>query len=332
VDYFSPGLREFGRKICRGIARLRISVRSRELAKAEAELGLLGWQQADYDEDTQRQVQEIYAVEQEQSRLTNEAAALYTEVRLEQSRRETVRKEFEDEKQKLQAAEKKVLDMRPQVERQLAEKRKVEPNFEKKIPALDRELRDVQKRYAALLAVEQHTAASRNEMILLRERSVAIPNEKSDLRTQHLRAASEIRALETILEQEESEIAALHQQVKELEHRWSETDHEIQAGIRNREKKKEAIEKRIQALESAKFDPYKRIGRVLADNQIAPLNQPEALRKVHTLRFRIAELQQKISDSEAATAQEAGQLMQASMMLWVGIVVVVVVILLAALT
>ncbi len=332
MDYFSPGLREFARIGSRAAARFRISTRSRELSKAEAQLGLLGWQQADYDVDTQRQVQEIYAVEQEQSKLTNQAAALFTEVRLQQTKRETARKEHEEERQKLEAAERKLREARLPLERQLAEKQKVEPNFEKRIPALDRELRDVQKRYSELLGMETHTAASRNELILLRERSVAIPNEKSDLRTQHLRTASEIRALESALESGEAEIAATHQKIRTNEAQWAEQDREIHQGIREREKKKEGIEKRIQELENAKFDPYKRIGQVLADNQIAPLNQPEALRKVHTLRFRIAEQQQRIADSQAATAAEAGPLVRTSMFLWAGIAAGTIVVLIAALT
>lgn len=305
-------------------------MRSRDLEKAEAELGLLGWQQADYDEETQRQVQEIYAVEQEQSRLTNEAAGLFTEIRLQQTKRDSERKAYEEERQKLEAGERKFREAIPPIEKQLAEKQKVEPNFEKRIPALDRELRDVQKRYAALLAQEQHTAATRNEMILLRERSVAIPNEKSDLRTLHLRTVTEIRSLESALAHEEAGASRLHQELKALEARWVEREHEIQGEIRSREKRKEAIEKRIQDLENEKFAPYKRIGKVLADNQIAPLNQPEALRKVHTLRFRIAELQQKIADSEAVTALEDKSLLQTSLLLWVGIVVAVLVILVAA--
>ena len=307
-------------------------MRSRDLEKAETELGLLGWQQADYDEETQRQVQEIYAVEQEQSRLTNEAAGLFTEIRLQQTKRDTERKAYEEERQKLEAAERKIRDGIPAIEKQLVEKRKVEPNFEKRIPALDRELRDVQKRYAVLLSQEQHTAATRNEMILLRERSVAIPNEKSDLRTLHLRTVTDIRTLESSLEHEEGEAAKTHHAVKALETAWSAREHEFHAEIRAREKKKEEIEQRIQDLENAKFDPYKRIGRVLADNQIAPLNQPEALRKVHTLRFRIAELQQKIADSEAATGQEDKSLLQTSLLLCLGIGVAVVVILVTALT
>lgn len=309
-----------------------MALRARDLGAAETQLGLLGWQQADYDADTQRQVQEIYAVEQEQSRLTNEAAGLFSEISQQQLKREAARKEYEDERQKLEAEGRKARETRPSIERQLIEKRKVEPNFEKRIPALDRELRDVQKRYAALLSAEHHSAASRNELILLRERSVAIPNEKSDLRTLHLRTVSEIKALESALEEVEAETVALQQKIKVLEAHWSEADHELQAGIRNQEKRKEGIEKRIQDLENAKFDPYKRIGQVLADHQIAPLNQPEALRKVHTLRFRIAELQQRISESEAATAQEDPALIRISLFLWAGIGLGILLVLVAALT
>jgi hypothetical protein len=54
VDYFSPGAREIARILGRVLNRLRMLAQRRRLARAETELGLLGWQQADYDEDTQR--------------------------------------------------------------------------------------------------------------------------------------------------------------------------------------------------------------------------------------------------------------------------------------
>ena len=76
MDYFSPGPRELARKLNRQTARRRLAAINRALAAAETELGLLGWQQADYDADTQRQVREIQSVEKEQTRLTNEAASV----------------------------------------------------------------------------------------------------------------------------------------------------------------------------------------------------------------------------------------------------------------
>jgi hypothetical protein len=57
-----------------GRASLAIARRAKHLAKAETQLGLLGWQQADFDEETQREVDKIMNVEREQARLTNEGA------------------------------------------------------------------------------------------------------------------------------------------------------------------------------------------------------------------------------------------------------------------
>ena len=181
----------------------------RELAKAETELGLLGWQQADYDDETQRQVEAIQHVEREQSRLTNEAAALGNEIRQLQAEREVGRKQYEEQCRAIEAERKQVLAPHDQIERQLVEKRKIEPNFEKRIPELDRELREVQRRYKELLSVPRETLQVRQELIHLRERSVAIPNEKSDLRTQHLRTVSEIRALEVALQRESEAVTFL---------------------------------------------------------------------------------------------------------------------------
>ena len=196
MDYFSPGAREAGRRVRRAYGRARLWRDRRRLAKAEAELGLLGWQQADFDDETQQQVEAIQNVEREQSRLMNAAAEHATTVRTRRGELESAQRAWQEKRRELAAEEKRCREPRAELERQLAERRRVEPNFERRMPELDRELREVMRLVTELLRTEPQTAKIRQELLRVRERSIAIPNEKSDLRTQHLRTVSEIRRLE----------------------------------------------------------------------------------------------------------------------------------------
>ncbi len=146
--------------------------------------------------------------EREQSRHLNQAAETAGAIRQLIVERDAARREHEERTKQLAAEARKAEDARAQIERQFEARRQVEPTFERRIPELDRELREVNKLYAQLLQIEKQTAQTRQELIKLRERIVAIPNEKSDLRTQHLRAVTEARVLEERLAQQVKTVTA----------------------------------------------------------------------------------------------------------------------------
>ncbi|HYR58294.1 MAG TPA: hypothetical protein VEO95_06690, partial [Chthoniobacteraceae bacterium] len=97
------------------------------MTKAETALGLLGWQQAEFDPQTQAEVDKINAYEREQSRLTNESAGLAKELRELRVEREAARKEFQERRRALAAERAGIGLNHPAIEKQLAEKRKTEP-------------------------------------------------------------------------------------------------------------------------------------------------------------------------------------------------------------
>jgi chromosome segregation ATPase len=316
VDYFSPGLRELSRKCGRQIDRLRLVAERRKLDRAETELGLLGWQQADYDRETQREVEKIQNYEREQSRLTNESAEIGRVVGECQARREAARKEFESLRKQFQAERHVIAEPLDRIEKQLVGLRKQEPAYERRIPELDRELRLVNESYTQLLTSEVQSAQLRDDLIRLRERTVAIPNEKADLRTQHLRIVSEIKMLETRLARAQTTMATLDKQAHELEAQFAEADREILAEIRAHQREKARVEKEIDALERAKANPYQQIGRVLADNDLAPMNQPNALEKVRRHRTAMHDLRLRIQESFAVSRAIDPTLVRTSYLLW----------------
>ncbi len=331
MDYFSPAPREFIRKLIRLTAHRRLAALQEQQAKAESDLGLLGWQQADYDPETQRQVQEIHDVEREQTRLTNEAAALASEIRECQAAKASAIKLHEETKRQLDAERRRIREPYETIERQLADKRKIEPNFVRRIPDLDRELRDVQKTYAELLTQTPQTPQVRQELIRLRDRTVAIPNEKSDLRIQHLRTVSEIRALEEALNDQKPAVDSIDERCRKHDAEWAMQESELTSKISHLETVKTDVETQVNALENAKLNPYQKIGQVLADNNIAPVNQPHALDKVKRLRFDAGEVLQRILESEARTAAESPQAVKISLMIWGAILLGIVVVIVAAL-
>ena len=95
-------------------------------------------------------------------------------------------------------------------------------------------------------------------------------------------------------------LEALVAKRKEFEKRDQELDDEVA----DLQRKKRKVEKQVDALEKSKSDPYREIGRALADQKIEPLNQPEALTVVLQQRKKIVGIEAAIAVSLAASAAE----------------------------
>ena len=330
MNYFTPGLREIARKLSRQRHRLRMWFARRELTKAETALGLLGWQQAEFDPQTQAEVDKINAYEREQSRLTNESAGLAKELRELRVEREAARKAFDEQRRGLESQRANTGVDHPSIEVKLAEMRKVEPTFERRMPELDRELRNINRLYSELITAPNQTPHSKAEIMRLRERTVTIANEKADLRNQHLRAVTELRGYESQLERDRETMAGFDKQLRDLQAQFDAADGRLSGEIKTRERDKARIEKEINAIETAKSNPYLQIGRVLADCDVAPMNQPGALDKVKRLRGRLVELAHLISLSFDSSAMQDRETVRLSMIMWGVIAFIALLLILAA--
>lgn len=327
MDYVQPGLREIGRQAARLLLRARLALARRRRAKALTQLGLLGWQGADFDPETQRQVDEIQNVEREQSRHLNDAATHSQAVRRLMGEREQARRTHQEARKEIEAELKRANEKKALLERQVAEKRKVEPKFQQRIPELDRELRETNKLYSELLVMEKQTPQTKQEIIRLRERIVAIPNEKNDLRTSHLRSVTELRTLEENLARQVEFVAAVQQRITYAESQWEAADAALVASIKAAEKEKAAAERQYAALENAKDNPYQRIGEVLSGSGLGPINQPEVLEKVREVDVEVALLEGQILDSQAATGNEDPAALKMSLVLWGAVALLVLIVL-----
>ncbi len=316
MNYFKPGFREVSRKFGRQLTRLQILAERRKLAKAETELGLLGWQQAEFDLETQRQVDKLKNYEREQSRLINESAAFGQTIRSLREKREAARRFFEEERRRLLAEQATQREPLERLRKQLLVYRKQEPQYQRRIPELDRELREVQRLYTECLALQNPSAQVREDLARLRERTVAIPNEKADLRTQHMRMASEIKALEAQIEKNSGRVEELDTTIKDLETAFETQDRDTATEIRANERGKAKIDREIDTLDEAKANPYRQIGRVLADSGLAPMNQPHALDNVRRYREGIDLLDAKIQISLGLSSEVNPTQLQSSYHAW----------------
>jgi len=75
------------------------------------------------------------------------------------------------------------------------------------------------------------------------------------------------------------------------------------------QQEKNGVERRLSELDHSKGNEFLIVGRCLADAQIPPMNQPQALQKVLDLRATVAKLEESIAASLAwSEAQDADEL------------------------
>jgi chromosome segregation ATPase len=263
----------------------------RKLVKLETALGLLGWQQADYQGETQEHVQRLTDFEREESRLTNESAEIGMEIRQIEEERSTLEREFEEAQARALAAAQPTAADATALEEQAAAKRKEHKELAARLAVLDRELRDTEREYREL--VIQATPQSQDEVLRLRKVIRALPRERAEWQTKLDGAGEQLAAMETLLEA-----------LRDAHGRFEKKDRELADEIAARLRKKQKVEKQIDAVEKSKADPYLEIGRALADHNVSPLNQPEALKAVHAQRLVVAGREFEIAASTEASRQE----------------------------
>ncbi len=284
--------------------------------RAEVQLGLLGWQQAEFDEETQREVDQIQKFESAQARLSNESAALAKALTALAEQRATAQAAFTEKRSAHDAAVRTEREAGAHIESEIAAARGQAPALEARVPELERELREVTRIYQELLKVEEQTPLVRDDQARVRERTVAIPGEIGELQTRRARIDAEVEALTRSLEQTRSRETDAKAALAKLNSEHEDWDRVMQNEIKIKEREKAWIEKESDALEGAKTNPYQRIGQVLADNHLAPMNQPQALEAVRAARLRIQELEYDVAKSHADSEREDRTLVQHSLILW----------------
>lgn len=330
MNLFLPALRELARIYDRQIGRASLWLARRRLARTETDLGLLGWQQADFEGEAQRHIDQLRNVEREQARQTNASAALGLAIQQGQEKREAGKKQYAGARTVLEAEWQAAAEPVETAERHLAARRKTDVDFDGLLASLERELAEVTARQAELRAAASMTPAMHAELTRLRERAVAIPNAQADLRLRRAQSVNDIRALEETLARSRPVLAAATERLHALDEQFARSDGTLERQIAGRKREKEAIEAQIENLEKAKNNPYRQIGQVLADSGIAPMNQPGALAAVQKARRIVARIVREIAASHEASGREDRAALQKSWGLWAGAAAVIALVLLLA--
>jgi len=330
MDYFSPGFRELIRLARRTWARGQVFLARRNLREAETQLGLLGWQQADFDLETQRQVDAIQNVEREQGALTNRVAELAREIQTLAAERARVRAELEQQRATLEADRTSTRAPLTEIDRLLGSVRDRGPIIERNLAGLDREERETNELYNKLIVTNPQPPEMRDDILKLRDRLLAIGHERNDLKASAANTAEELQKREQERQSIEEKSAGFDRQLRELKAAAEQCDSEFATRAKDLEKEKARNDGTIHRLEHAKLDPYREIGRVLADSGVSPLNQPEAFSRVIDLRKSITTAEEAITASLAETAQENAELLRVSLGIW-GVLIVGLLLVLGAL-
>jgi len=304
VNYFAPGLRELTRKLHRLDCRLRLWWQRRVLARLEGRLGWLGWQQADFDPSTQAHVNRITGFERAQAELTNSSAVIGQALQQLEERRKAEGAAFEKERADRAEARGRLSRPVEESEKALAAIRREQTDLEQRIAALDREAATIEDKYRALLVRETRSPALEAEIREIQQRLIAIPREKRA-------TAEKLADVLSARSRCESELADRRAALSVETEAWSVLEKTHQAGdealtkdIAARKREKQKIERKIEQLEKAKTQPYREIGRALADQQIEPINQPEALDAVFAQREKIAAREAQLAASAGESAGE----------------------------
>ena len=287
----------------------------RQLAEAETHLGVLGWQQAEFDPQTQNEVKKITHCEREQARLTNESAVLAKTIEEIEVARDQAAKRFAEQRVPI---DERLRAVRDEVAKTAGDIEKVSgqlPGFERRAAELDRELREVTRLHASLMKTDSDTHEVRAEQARMRDRTMAIPGEIAEIQTRRARVQAEIDALEKERGQSAERERALARELGELEAAHAKQHRESDESIREKRRQRARVEKDSARIEREKANPYLEIGRVLADSGVGPMNQPQALDDVNAKRLAVQELEAGIANLGSVSAAEDATLVRHSLIL-----------------
>jgi chromosome segregation ATPase len=305
VHFIQTGVRDLRRRADRQRLRVVVWLRARSLQHAEIELGWLGWEQADFfDPEMEAEVDRIRVFEKEQAELVNAGADLADRIRETEEQREAAK----------QALEKTIADSETErapleAERATAAaavrtKRDARGKFARHAEDLPRLQAALEMCYEELSFIEPKDAATLTDLARIREERARADRELREVQMSHGLLGDEIAALEQSIAELDQRLGVYYAAEREARSKFERIDAEHAERIGDAEQERAESAKEITALDSKKTDPYRRLGQCLADNNIPPRNQPDALLHVHELRSQIADAAEGIRRLSAESAAE----------------------------
>jgi chromosome segregation ATPase len=309
VSWFQTGARETGRKLDRLKNRVALVLERRRVRKAEIQLGWLGWQQADFlAQDIQEQVRKLHEVEQEQARLINAGAELAEHIRALQTEREDLGKKYDEAARETAAARQSLAGARAAVQARLSENEKRAAIFEQNLAEMRTQREPLSAEVRDLPPPAAHDIKQQSERLRVTDRLAKIGNEIAELERRRSELQTEARAIRQELATHDERLSALDKKGAQDEAAFKADDRKRLDEIRTSERERARLQKRADLLDREKSQPFLLIGQCLADNEIAPLNQPQALEDVRDTRIRehalMARIEQSAQESRQADVHE----------------------------
>lgn len=300
------GIRDLrGRLQTAWLCVLRLQVR-RDLSQAEAELGYLAWEQADfYGEEVIAAVKKIQEFEETQAALQNTSAEL---AKRKAALDEDLASEnaAHDRAQASLAAERAPIAAALQVaETALRQKQEIVARFERAIAEIAATEKKLQAQSLAYLKITQPTLQIRTEAREICDELTGLSVERSLVETDREHAAAEAANTEAVITRLKGELQRIDAASSAARDNLAQAIRRIAAERRQADREAKKSLHRMSHLDRKKRQPYRFIGACLADHAIFPLNQPAVLAKVNALRQRNRDLTNTLAHLRASRATTA---------------------------
>ncbi|MGC3991340.1 MAG: hypothetical protein QM796_16990 [Chthoniobacteraceae bacterium] len=309
MNWFTLGCQEVRQKAFRLSWRITRRLDERRLVKAETTLGELGWQQADFPEHVEETIGNLHRIESEQAELFNRSADLAGEMTAAQKERDDKRAAYD------RARATVVTEMQPHLTAREKEEQARVPlqHLTTALREQQPELREQERDYRR--QIENLVNQPLSGMDLMQERQRLLDLHQATLSSISAahdgmeKACADIRVHDEAIARINPIIAALQQHIEILDQQFSHADRERADLALKLQQEKSGVERRLSELDHSKGNEFLIVGRCLADAQIPPMNQPQALQKVLDLRGNVARLEAAVATSLAwSEAQEMDEL------------------------
>jgi chromosome segregation ATPase len=281
-------------------ARLRLR---RALFLAEAELGWLGWEQAEfYDEQIAAEVRKVQEFENTQASIQNTSAEL-------SDRKGALDQEHAREKtlhdQTLESLAKErepIAAQLQQAETSRRQKTEALDRFDHAVEEIGRLERELEARSLDFMNVERPTIDIRAEAREVSDALARLVGERALVLADRATAAQELAAHEAAIIRLRGELQRIDSASATARDALGDASRRLTGEMRLLDRKQRKTSLHMAHLDRKKQQPYRYIGACLADHGIAPLNQPQILQQVFTLRDRDFRLAETLTELRAACA------------------------------
>jgi hypothetical protein len=182
------------------------------------------------------------------------------------------------------------------------QKQEAAERFDRALEEMAQSEKQLEARNRTFMDIVNLDAATRAESRVVSDALRRIPGERKLVLADKATAAQEAAALEPEVSRLHAELQRIDAAIAAEEAQFSEAARRITTQVRQIERERKESDIHMSRLDRKKHGPYRVIGACLADQNIAPLNQPEMLEKVLVLRARETALRETIAALRSACA------------------------------